>query len=154
MYVLVYYVGTIWLISQLDVAFWCLYKKHINYSDKDRHVDFLSDSSQFHSVFGHQYCWRFDSLSKWNCSKTGFYGDQAMHTSPIDNAEGEHPTSNTNTLVYSYIHKSAYTKYLLLGKITFVSFTSSCCNGNESRYCWQSHGQTVSQNLHSETWKC
>ena len=32
-----------------------------------------------------------------------------MHTSPIDNAEGEHPTSNTNTLVYSYIHKSAYT---------------------------------------------
>ena len=73
-----------------------------------------------------------------------------MHTSPIDNAEGEHPTSNTNTLVYSY-DKSAYTKYLLLGKITFVSFTSSCCNGNESRYCWQPNGQTVSQNLHSET---
>ena len=57
-------------------------------------------------------------------------------------------------LIHLCIHmhdKSAYPKYLLLGKITFVSFTSSCCNGNESRYCWQSHGQTVSQNLHSET---
>ena len=109
--------------------FWCLYKTSIIQdpplewmTDRKLIYFLLTDSSQFHSVFGHQYCWCFDSLSKWNCSKTGFYGDQTMHTSPIDNTEGEHPTSN-RLVCNNHALLSAYIlDYVFLG---FVSFTRS-----------------------------
>ena len=72
---------------------------------------------------------------------------QARLTTQKENTQQViHLCSNNHALLSAYI-----LDYVFLGKITFVSFTSSCCNGNESRYCRQSNGQTVSQNLHSET---
>ena len=63
---------------------------------------------------------------------------------------------------YTFIHicvlsKNAKLDFSFLffsGKITFVSTTPPCGHGDESRHCRQASGQTVPQNLHTETWKC
>ena len=60
---------------------------------------------------------------------------------------------------YTFIHicvlsKNAKLDSFFSGKITFVSTTPPCGHGDESRHCRQASGQTVPQNLHTETWKC
>lgn len=62
---------------------------------------------------------------------------------------------------YTFIHICVLSKnaksdsfFFFSGKITFVSTTPPCGHGDESRHCRQASGQTVPQNLHTETWKC
>ena len=63
-------------------------------------------------------------------------------------------------ITYTFIHICVLSKNVKLdwfffsGKITFVSTTPPCGHGDESRHCRQASGQTVPQNLHTETWKC
>ena len=74
-----------------------------------------------------------------------------MYPSQINHTEGEHPTSQYYFVLRTQNTFGHHANFYIAGKITFVSFTSSRCNGNESRYCRQPNGQTISQNLHSET---